>query len=131
VAINYHAVREAAAAKILRVGTKEDGMTNLADLFTKVLTADRRRSLCDHIVLCENGDEILGNWLTPFTSWAKGSVRVDCVKRFMLHVFHSGGSMNRGDRLNLDGMDGKKPDGSSCSRHWCLRRRVSTREVLG
>ena len=48
VAINYHAVREAAAAKILRVG-KEDGMTNLADLFTKVLTADRRRSLCDHI----------------------------------------------------------------------------------
>jgi hypothetical protein len=40
-AINYHAVRVAVAAKIIRVG-KEDGMTNLADLFTKVLTADPR-----------------------------------------------------------------------------------------
>jgi hypothetical protein len=48
-AINYHAIREAVAAKILRVG-KEDGMTNLADLFTKVLTADRRRALCKHIM---------------------------------------------------------------------------------
>jgi hypothetical protein len=48
-AINYHAIREAVAAGILRVG-KEDGMTNLADLFTKVLTADRRRSLCRHIM---------------------------------------------------------------------------------
>jgi hypothetical protein len=48
-AINYHVVREAVAAKILRVG-KEDGMTNLADLFTKVLTADRRRTLCRHIM---------------------------------------------------------------------------------
>jgi hypothetical protein len=38
-AINYHAIREAVAAGILRVG-KEAGMTNLADLFTKVLTAD-------------------------------------------------------------------------------------------
>ena len=38
-AINYHAVREAVAAKIIRVAN-EDGMTNLADLFTKVLTAD-------------------------------------------------------------------------------------------
>ena len=48
-AINYHSIREAVAAKILRVG-KEDGMTNLADLFTKVLTADRRRALCRHIL---------------------------------------------------------------------------------
>ncbi|KAI2489216.1 Reverse transcriptase (RNA-dependent DNA polymerase) [Fragilaria crotonensis] len=48
-AINYHAIREAVAAKILRVG-KEDGMTNLADLFTKILTADRRRALCRHII---------------------------------------------------------------------------------
>jgi hypothetical protein len=49
-AINYHAVREAVAAKIIRVG-KEDGMTNLADLFTKVLTADRRRaSVCCHLM---------------------------------------------------------------------------------
>ena len=46
-AINYHLIREAVAAKVLLVG-KEDGMTNLADLFTKVLTADRRRAL----VLC-------------------------------------------------------------------------------
>jgi hypothetical protein len=35
-AINYHVSREAVAARILRV-CKEDGMTNLADLFTKVL----------------------------------------------------------------------------------------------
>ena len=35
-AINYHAVREAVAAGIIRVG-KEDGATNLADLFTKAL----------------------------------------------------------------------------------------------
>ena len=48
-AINYHAIREAVAAKILRVG-KEDGMTNLADLFTKILTSDRRRALCRHIL---------------------------------------------------------------------------------
>ena len=39
--INYHAVREAAAAGILRAG-KEDEETNLADLLTKVLTGQRR-----------------------------------------------------------------------------------------
>ena len=44
-AINYHAVREAAAAGILRVG-KEDGTTNLADLLTKVLTGKKRWTLC-------------------------------------------------------------------------------------
>jgi hypothetical protein len=49
-AINYHAIREAVAAGIIRVG-KEDGMTNLADLFTKVLTADRRRALL-YYILC-------------------------------------------------------------------------------
>jgi hypothetical protein len=38
------------AAKILQFG-KEDGMTNLADLFAKVLTANRRRALCKHIVM--------------------------------------------------------------------------------
>jgi hypothetical protein len=48
-AINYHAIREAVAARILRVG-KEDGMTNLADLFTIMLTADRRCALCKHIL---------------------------------------------------------------------------------
>ena len=48
-AINYHAVREAAAAGILQVH-KEDTHTNLADLFTKVLPADRRRELLGSIV---------------------------------------------------------------------------------
>ena len=35
-AVNYHVLREAAAAGILRVG-KEDTETNLADLLTKIL----------------------------------------------------------------------------------------------
>ena len=48
-AIIYHAVQEAVAVKILRFG-KEDGMTNLADLFTKISMADRRRALCRHIM---------------------------------------------------------------------------------
>ena len=48
-AINYHAIREAVAAGIIRVG-KEDGLTNLADIFTKVLTADRRKALLEHIL---------------------------------------------------------------------------------
>ena len=48
-AINYHAVREAAAAGILRVG-KEDGETNIADLLTKVLTGEKRWNLCWHIM---------------------------------------------------------------------------------
>ena len=43
-AINYHAVREAAAACILRVG-KEDTESNIADLFTKILPQDRRNAL--------------------------------------------------------------------------------------
>ena len=47
-AINYHAVREAVAANILRVA-KEDGETNLADLLTKVLTGKRRWDLCFHL----------------------------------------------------------------------------------
>jgi hypothetical protein len=48
-AINYHAVREAVAAGILRVG-KEDGETNLADLLMKVLTGEKRWNLCWHIM---------------------------------------------------------------------------------
>jgi hypothetical protein len=48
-AINYHAVREAAAAGILRVG-KEDGETNLADLLTKVLSGEKRWKICWHIM---------------------------------------------------------------------------------
>jgi hypothetical protein len=48
-AINYHAVREAAAAGVLKVH-KEDTQTNLADLLTKVLSADRRRELLSSIL---------------------------------------------------------------------------------
>ena len=43
--INYHAVCEAVAAGILRVG-KEDTMTNLADMLTKVMMSERRYKLC-------------------------------------------------------------------------------------
>ena len=46
--LNYHAVREAVAQGILQVG-KEDTMTNLADLLTKLLTSQRRRYLLDFI----------------------------------------------------------------------------------
>jgi hypothetical protein len=42
-AIIYHAIQEAVAARIIRVG-KEDGTTNLTDLFTKLLTANRQRA---------------------------------------------------------------------------------------
>ena len=48
-AINYHGIREAVAARIIRVG-KEDGLTNLADIFTKVLPSDRRKALLEHIL---------------------------------------------------------------------------------
>jgi hypothetical protein len=44
-AINYHAVREAVASGILRVG-KEDGETNLADLLTKVIVGQKRWNFC-------------------------------------------------------------------------------------
>jgi hypothetical protein len=43
--INYYAVREAAAAGILRVG-KEDGETNISDLLTKVIRGKKRWDLC-------------------------------------------------------------------------------------
>jgi hypothetical protein len=49
-AINDHAVREAAAAGILRVG-KEDGKTNLVvDLLTKVLNGKKCWNICWHIM---------------------------------------------------------------------------------
>jgi hypothetical protein len=48
-AINYHAIREAAAAGVLQVH-KEDTATNLSDLFTKVLHAERRRELLQSIL---------------------------------------------------------------------------------
>jgi hypothetical protein len=44
-AINYHAVREAVVAGILRVG-KEDGKTTLADLLTRVVTGQKRWDFC-------------------------------------------------------------------------------------
>jgi hypothetical protein len=47
-AINYHAVREAVAAGIIRVG-KEDGETNLADGFTKVLGRIKRYNIFSKI----------------------------------------------------------------------------------
>ena len=48
-AINYHAVREAAAAGVLQVH-KEDTETNLADLFTKVLHLERRKELIGSVL---------------------------------------------------------------------------------
>lgn len=45
-ALNYHIIWEqAVTAKISCVG-KEDGMTNLADILTKVLSADQQCALC-------------------------------------------------------------------------------------
>ena len=48
-AINYHSVREAVAAGVMRI-IKEDTESNLADLFTKVLPTDRRKFLVGSIV---------------------------------------------------------------------------------
>jgi hypothetical protein len=48
-AVNYHAVREAVAARIMQVA-KEDGQTNLAGLFTKCLPAPRRKELLQSIL---------------------------------------------------------------------------------
>ena len=48
-AINYHAIREAAAMEMLRVG-KEDTETNLADLLTKPLNQPRREKLLQSIL---------------------------------------------------------------------------------
>ena len=41
-AIAYHRVREAQAAGIVRIA-KEDGLTNLADIFTKLLAGPKLR----------------------------------------------------------------------------------------
>jgi hypothetical protein len=48
-AINYHAVQEAVAAKILHI-RKEDGKMNLADLLTKVLSGKKWWNICWHIM---------------------------------------------------------------------------------
>ena len=47
--INYHIVRESAAAGILRVG-KEDTETNLADALTKLLPYSRKQMLLGPIL---------------------------------------------------------------------------------
>ena len=44
-AINYHIIRESVAAGIMQVG-KEDTLTNLSDLLTKVQDGKRRNYLC-------------------------------------------------------------------------------------
>ena len=59
-AINYHAVREACAAGIIRVA-KEPTETNLADLFTKPLSRLHRERLLACIVW---GSFALEEWLT-------------------------------------------------------------------
>jgi hypothetical protein len=48
-AINYHAIREAVATRIMQVA-KEDGDSNLADLLTKLLTEQWRVTLL-HLIL--------------------------------------------------------------------------------
>jgi hypothetical protein len=48
-AIAYHRTREAQAAGIIRIA-KEDGKTNLADLFTKLLPGPRLRVLAGAIL---------------------------------------------------------------------------------
>ena len=48
-AIAYHRTREAQAAGIVRIA-KEDGETNLADLFTKLLAGPRLRELAGRIL---------------------------------------------------------------------------------
>ena len=43
-AVNFHIVRESVAAKMIRVG-KEDTLTNIADVFTKLVPFTRKREL--------------------------------------------------------------------------------------
>ena len=52
--IAYHKCRESVAAKIIRVA-KEGTEKNLADLFTKVLTAERRGFLLDRFTYQKAG----------------------------------------------------------------------------
>ena len=47
--ISYHFCREAVASGICRIA-KEDTLTNLADLFTKVLARTRREDLLDRFM---------------------------------------------------------------------------------
>ncbi|KAL7528642.1 hypothetical protein ACHAWF_002638 [Thalassiosira exigua] len=47
--VNYHIVREAVAAGILRVA-KEDTVNNLSDALTKLQTLDRKRELLGNLI---------------------------------------------------------------------------------
>ncbi len=47
--INYHTMREAVVAGILRV-EKKDSKTNLADILTKVIVGQKRWDFCFHVV---------------------------------------------------------------------------------
>jgi hypothetical protein len=47
--IAYHRVREAAAAKTIRIA-KEDGTTNIAHLLTKPLSGPRLKELCSMVM---------------------------------------------------------------------------------
>jgi hypothetical protein len=46
--ICYHKVREAVASRTIKIG-KEDGINNMADLFTKLLAAPKRRELLSYM----------------------------------------------------------------------------------
>ncbi len=48
--INYHIIRESVAAGIIRVG-KEDGKTNLADPFTKLMPYSKKYKLLSGTLL--------------------------------------------------------------------------------
>ena len=56
-AINYHVIREAAAAGIIKIG-KEDTKSNLADLFTKVLPQERRNQLLSYMTYSSAYDKL-------------------------------------------------------------------------
>ena len=63
-AINYHVIRESVAAGIMRVG-KEDGDSNLADAFTKILPFPRRQFLFSRMLWSSSlGNEVRGEHTT-------------------------------------------------------------------
>jgi hypothetical protein len=75
-AINYHSVREAVAAQILRVG-KEDGETNLADPLTKVLGRMKRYDMFSKITY----SSMYGKGGTPETKGVTEATTEPTAKR--------------------------------------------------
>jgi hypothetical protein len=75
-AINYHAVREAVAAKIMNVG-KGDGMTNMADLFAKVLSRSRSSLMPPHhvLILMTCPGLLALAWARSLTPWSRQGPR--------------------------------------------------------